>query len=334
MGDKVQVNVCIFRCARVHCESVTGFNGRMTSQIARWATASALVLAVTAACTFADAPVHNASATTTTTATSATRPGVQLTPQQQAGQRVIYSYPGLTPPATCCSTISAGPGRRRDLLRREHLQRRPRSPAVVEQLRQATAAEPGQRAAAADDRPGGRPGPPAARRAGAVGEADRRSPSNPAPAAAQAGTGAGQNLARRRHERQPRAGARRLPHARQLHRPVPALVQQEPGDRRAPAAGVHQRPAGPGWPPPPSTSPASAPRPRARTPTAAGDAERVAVRPALRRRGALPGGDRGRREAGHGVLGGLPGAGRATARPACRSASSARNCAAASASTA
>src|ERR1700728_4012148 len=50
------------------------------------------------------------------TARAATRPGAvrpgvwastQLTAQQQAGQRVIFSYPGLTPPDSLLEQISA-----------------------------------------------------------------------------------------------------------------------------------------------------------------------------------------------------------------------------------
>ena len=38
----------------------------------------------------------------------ATRPSPRLTPAQQAGQRVIFSYPGPTPPATLFNLIAAG----------------------------------------------------------------------------------------------------------------------------------------------------------------------------------------------------------------------------------
>ncbi|GAA1716332.1 glycoside hydrolase family 3 N-terminal domain-containing protein [Fodinicola feengrottensis] len=53
-----------------------------------------------AACTFASSPAHDASATT--------RPKVHLTVQQEAGQRIIYSYAGLTPPAALLQAIKAG----------------------------------------------------------------------------------------------------------------------------------------------------------------------------------------------------------------------------------
>ena len=51
-------------------------------------------------------------------------PRPRLTPLQQAGQRVIYSYPGPTPPSPA-DPISAGQAAGVDLLRREHLQHHP-----------------------------------------------------------------------------------------------------------------------------------------------------------------------------------------------------------------
>ena len=51
-----------------------------------------------------------------------------LTSQQLAGQRVIFSYSGLTVPSALLQQISAGPGRRRDLLQAGTSPARPRSP--------------------------------------------------------------------------------------------------------------------------------------------------------------------------------------------------------------
>ena len=64
------------------------------------------------------------------------------------------------------------------------------------------------------------PGAPALseKQIGAARERRRRSPQRRAPAPAQ-------TLRGRRHQRQPRAGARRLPPAGQLHRPLPALLR-------------------------------------------------------------------------------------------------------------
>ena len=151
-----------------------------------------------------------------------------LTPRQLAGQRVIFSYPGLTVPAGPAAADPRGPGGRGDLLRREHLQRSPDR--VGDQaVAPGAAAKPGVRAVAADDRPGGRPGPAAARRPGDVGEAGR--------GVRESGLGGQPGRRRRRaesrwrgHERQSGAGARRLLQVRQLHRSVPALVQ--PARRR------------------------------------------------------------------------------------------------------
>ena len=42
------------------------------------------------------------------TPTSTGRQMAQLSPTQQAGQRVIFSYPGPTPPSTLLDMISAG----------------------------------------------------------------------------------------------------------------------------------------------------------------------------------------------------------------------------------
>ena len=260
-------------------------------------------------------PLVGACARTALTRTGQAQPA--LTPRQLAGQRVIFSYPGLTVPAAPAAADQGGPGRRGDLLRREHLGRGPDrvgDPAAAP----GPAAQPGGGTAAADDGPGGRAGPSAARGAGAVGEADRR---GRAP-------GRGGQLGRhqrgpepggRGHERQPGAGARRLPRARRLHRSVPALLQQPRGDRDRLRDGFHHRPAagrrgrhGQALPRPGAGHAGAEHRCRP------GHPRRVPVRPAGQGRGALPGRHRRRGQARDGVLGDLPGAGRRAARPGCR----------------
>ena len=110
-----------------------------------------------------------------------------LTLQQQAGQRIIYSYQGLTPPAHLLDLIRQGHVGRRHLLRRQHLQPQPRSPASSPQLRQAQQQSPVHLPLLLmTDQEGGivrrLPGPP-----DPVGEADRRRAPNPVGAATSAG---------------------------------------------------------------------------------------------------------------------------------------------------
>ena len=224
--------------------------------------------------------------------------------------------PGTDPAVGPAAADQRGPGGRRDLLRGEHLQRAPDrlgDPAAAP----GAAAEPGGSAAAADDRSGGRRGPAAARRPHDVGEADRRV-QEPGLGGQLGRDRGGAEPGRRGHERQSGAGARRVLQVRQLHRPVPALLQQQRlgGDQLR--DGLHHRPAedrrgGDGQ---------ALPRPgfgheiteHRRRP---GHPQRVAVRPALQGRGALPGGHHRRGQAHHGVLGGLPGAGRQVTRRGC-----------------
>ena len=84
--------------------------------------------------------------------------------------------------------------RGRDLLLRQHRQHRARSAAVASQLQRAAAAEPDQDAAAVDDRPGGRPGAPPARRA-VMSEKQLGQSAQCGGAVRGAGRGAGRNLA-------------------------------------------------------------------------------------------------------------------------------------------
>ena len=117
----------------------------------------------------------------------------RLTPVQQAGQRVIFSYPGLTPPASLLDQISAGQAGG-VIFFGENITSLSQIAGVVRQLKAGARRQPGARAPAADDRPGGRHRAPASRCARAVREADRRV-GRPARQAANAGAGAGQNLA-------------------------------------------------------------------------------------------------------------------------------------------
>ncbi len=98
---------------------------------------------------------------------------LKLTPAQWAGQRVIFSYPGTTPPASLLDQISAGEAGG-VIFFGENITSLSQIAAVIQQLDAGQPGEPGALTAAADDRPGGRHRAPASRRAGAVGEADRR----------------------------------------------------------------------------------------------------------------------------------------------------------------
>lgn len=140
-------------------------------------------------------------------------PSAALTPTQRAGQRVIYSYLGAHAPGQAAGRDQRGPRGRGDLLRGEHREPEPdrgRGPGDERGER----VRPRQGPTAPDDRPGGRYG--AAKLPGepVVSAKDVGASSDPAGQATYTGTGAGLNLAERRHERQPGAGARRLPHRR------------------------------------------------------------------------------------------------------------------------
>ena len=99
-----------------------------------------------------------------------------LTPAQMAGQRVIYSYTGLEPPAALLNWIRHGQVGG-VIFFGGNISSRAQIAGVIKRAQpgQRQPAEPHARVpAAADDRPGGRPGPAPARAAAAVGEADRR----------------------------------------------------------------------------------------------------------------------------------------------------------------
>jgi len=116
-----------------------------------------------------------------------------LTPAQLAGQRVIYSYPGLTPPASLLSALSSGQAAG-VIFFGENISSETQIAGVVKQLRQAAAQAPVKAPPLLmTDQEGGLvrrlPGAPTLS-AKQVGEA-----ANPVAAASTAGTGAGQNLA-------------------------------------------------------------------------------------------------------------------------------------------
>jgi beta-N-acetylhexosaminidase len=125
------------------------------------------------------------------------RPGAAtattLTPQQLAGQRVIYSYPGLTPPQSLIYDIQAGQAAG-VIFFGENISSTGQIAGVVSQLRQAQAQSPIQQPLLLmTDQEGGLvrrlPGAPT------LSEKQIGSSANPVAAASDAGTGAGQNLA-------------------------------------------------------------------------------------------------------------------------------------------
>jgi beta-N-acetylhexosaminidase len=116
-----------------------------------------------------------------------------LTPQQLAGQRVIFSYPGLTVPVALLQQITAGEAAG-VVFFGENISGAAQIASVVGQLRQAQQQSPvPSPLLLMTDQEGGLvrrlPGAPAASEK-QIGES-----ANPAAAAAQAGTGAGRNLA-------------------------------------------------------------------------------------------------------------------------------------------
>ncbi len=116
-----------------------------------------------------------------------------LTPQQQAGQRILYSYPGLTPPSILFQHITNGEAAG-VIFFRENISSTTQIASVVQQLRQAQQQSPIQTPLLLmTDQEGGLvrrlPGEPVLS-AKQIGQS-----ANPPLAATQAGTGAGQNLA-------------------------------------------------------------------------------------------------------------------------------------------
>jgi beta-N-acetylhexosaminidase len=121
------------------------------------------------------------------------REPVKLTPAQQAGQRVIFSYPGATPPAILLDQISAGEAGG-VIFFGENITSLSQIAAVVQQLNEAHAASPvNSPLLLMTDQEGGivrrLPGEPV------LSEKQIGASADPAGEAADAGTGAGQNLA-------------------------------------------------------------------------------------------------------------------------------------------
>jgi beta-N-acetylhexosaminidase len=116
-----------------------------------------------------------------------------LTPAQLAGQRIIYSYSGLTPPASLIQRIEAGEAAG-VIFFGDNISSENQIGSVITELRQANAQSPVRSPLLLmTDQEGGEvrrlPGAPAMSEK-QVGEA-----ADPVSAASQAGTGAGQNLA-------------------------------------------------------------------------------------------------------------------------------------------
>jgi beta-N-acetylhexosaminidase len=118
---------------------------------------------------------------------------VKLTPAQRAGQRVIFSYPGATPPTSLLDQISAGQAGG-VIFFGENITSLSQIAAVVQQLKAAHDASPVRSPLLLmTDQEGGivrrLPGEPV------LSEKQIGASADPAGAAADAGTGAGQNLA-------------------------------------------------------------------------------------------------------------------------------------------
>ena len=135
-----------------------------------------------------------------------------LTPQQLAGQRVIYSYTGLTPPSSLIQRIKAGEAAG-VIFFGDNISSDTQISSVVQQLQQANAQSPVKEPLLLmTDQEGGEvrrlPGEPTQSEK-QIGES-----SDPAGEASTAGTGGRAEPGQRRHEPQPRARAGRLPHGR------------------------------------------------------------------------------------------------------------------------
>ncbi len=169
----------------------------------------------------------------------------RLSPRQLAGQRVIYSYNGLTAPPGLLSLIRHG-----DvggvIFFSFNISSEAQISAVINQM---IAANGSSQNPARNyplllmtDQEGGEVRRLTWRSAGVRG-ADRR-----IGLARHAGScrrrRRGRQPARCRHEPEPGAGPRRVPAARRLRRPVPALLQHEPADRRGSGSGLRHGAAG------------------------------------------------------------------------------------------
>src|SRR3981081_3975594 len=105
---------------------------RSIRRLARKGVAVAAALVVARVFTVSDLPTAPASAAVRV---------ASLTPQQSAGQRVIYSYPGLTPPASLLQHISNGEAAG-VIFFSGNISSPPQIASVIQQLRQAQS--PGQ----------------------------------------------------------------------------------------------------------------------------------------------------------------------------------------------
>ncbi len=152
--------------------------------IRRWTVVAAVAAAAVIPLGLTDAPVRT---------TQAAHEVQALTPRQLAGQRVIYSYPGLTPPATLLQRIRAGEAAG-VIFFGENISSTSQIRGVVQQLRDAAAESPvSAPLLLMTDQEGGLirrlPGEPT------LSQKDIGASADPQGEATAAGTGAGQNLA-------------------------------------------------------------------------------------------------------------------------------------------
>jgi beta-N-acetylhexosaminidase len=155
---------------------------RNIRRLARKGIAVVAALVAASAFTLSDLPTTHASAAVRV---------ASLTPQQSVGQRVIYSYPGLTPPASLLQHISNGEAAG-VIFFSYNISSAAQIASVIQQLRQAQS--PGQPPLLLmTDQEGGvvkrLPGEPT------LSEKQIGQSANPPAQATQAGLGAGQNLA-------------------------------------------------------------------------------------------------------------------------------------------
>ena len=149
-----------------------------------------------------------------------------LTLTQLAGQRIVYSYAGRTPPRSLLTRIRHGQAAG-VIFFSENIGSRSQFAATIRTLRAANGSH--APLLLMTDQEGGvvrrLPGSPTHSQ-GQIGRAPTRR------AGRDGGHRRGEDAARRRAERQPRAGRGRGPDARRLHRPVPPLLRHRRGDRR------------------------------------------------------------------------------------------------------
>ena len=238
---------------------------------------------------------------------AAQAPVPTLSAFQMAGQRVIYSFKGPTPPASLLSLISHGEAAG-VIFFGDNIENRVQLRATVRKLQQADQSPDNPVHAPLllmADQEGGQ----IRRLSGAprLSEKQVGQAADPSAAATAAGTGAAPEPARRRPQHQSRARARRLPGSGRFRRPRRALLQHEPHRGLRTGRRLHRRPAAP------RRRRHGQALPGARRGDAlAGHRQRAGHTGPVRhddphrRRAALRGGGQGRGEAGDGVLGRLP----------------------------